>query len=155
MGADLYIRKLSDKCREEHEPRFNAACKHRDALAKDPTATLDQKNEAQDAVHEAHDAMYAEGYFRDSYNLTSVLWRLGLSWWNDVIPMLDDDGNLTGDNLTKFRTMVADAKYEPVTETPNEESIEEWNKYYTEKRARLLAFLDKAIELGEPIDCSL
>jgi hypothetical protein len=34
------------------------------------------------------------GYFRDAYNAWDLLWALGLSWTNDVLPML-----VTGDRL--------------------------------------------------------
>ena len=36
-----------------------------------------------------------------------------------------------------------------------EESLEGWHRYFTEKRAQLLAFLDQAIALGTFIRCSL
>ncbi len=126
MGADLYIRKLTE------------------------------------GVEKPWDS--EDGYFRDSYNGTSVLWTLGLSWWQDVVPMLDKEGELGGDKLVQFRDMVANAKQTLPTEeklkemycTVNEEEdLASWHKYYQEKHQTLLAFLNRAIELETSIDCSL
>ncbi len=127
MGADLYIKKITDT---EEKPWDSE-----------------------------------EGYFRDSYNGTSVLWTLGLSWWQDVIPLLTEEGgDLEGENLKKFRDMVASAEQELPTEKKlremwcaitEEETLESWHNYYKEKRDNLLAFVDRAISLESGIHCSL
>jgi hypothetical protein len=36
----------------------------------------------------------ASAYFRDSYNGYSLLAQLGLSWWRDVLPKLDEHDQL-------------------------------------------------------------
>ena len=110
------------------------------------------------------------GYFRDSYNATSVLRTLGLSWWNDVGPLLDqyspeEDSSLGGDGLQAFRQMVANAEQRlPDKEElfvsnalvdDDENTVESWHNYYREKRERLLKFIDHAIEMGEPIYFSI
>jgi len=116
--------------------------------------------------HAGFDYNDKEHYFRDSYNGTSVLWTLDLSWWQDVTPLLNKEGHLTGNNLTKFRDKVANAKQTlPDTNKLKEmgcavkprgqESVKGWHKYYTEKKQRLLDFLDRAIKLETYIDCSL
>src|SRR6185312_1760536 len=123
-------------------------------------------NAAQEEVTNYYELMYSEGYFRDSYNCTSVLWTLDLSWWRDVTPLCDDHGDLKGENLVKFREMVASAnqwlpsrrqlkKQHATVDEEGENSLEEWHKYYREKRQKLLAFLDQAIELNTSIHCSL
>jgi hypothetical protein len=126
MGADLYIRKLTDEVEKPWDSE--------------------------------------DGYFRDSYNGTSVLWTLGLSWWQDVTPLLNEEGELGGKNLKKFRDMVLNAKQEMPTESKlkemyckidAEETLESWHNYYTDKREKLLAFLNRAIELNSSIDASL
>jgi hypothetical protein len=38
----------------------------------------------------------AKAYFRDSYNMSNVLWTLNLSWWQDVLPLLDEKLELKG-----------------------------------------------------------
>jgi hypothetical protein len=37
----------------------------------------------------------APSHTRDPYNDWDVLWKFGLSWWGDVIPMLDEDNRLS------------------------------------------------------------
>jgi hypothetical protein len=141
---------------------FNAAAEKRDKAGRGtPEAEAAQKE-----VSEAMDKMYAGGYYRDSYNATNCLNRVGLSWWADVVPLCrKKDGRMGLRNLKKFRNMVAKAPLKPVTREQllanhatvddGENSVEAWNKYYADGIKELIAFLDKAIELKEPIDCSL
>jgi hypothetical protein len=128
MGADLYIRKITET---ETDSAWNSST----------------------------------GYFRDSYNHSSVLWTLGLSWWQDVASMLNDRSELEGDNLVKFRNMVKDAaQHFPETlkdlqlknlSAEGENPIQSWHDYYVSQKILLLAFLGRAIELNTGIDCSL
>jgi hypothetical protein len=117
MGADLYIRKLTDEVEKPWDSE--------------------------------------DGYFRDSYNGTSVLWTLGLSWWQDVTPLLNEEGELGGENLKKLRDMVLNAKQEMPTEAKLKEMYCKVDAEETDKREKLLAFLNRAIELNSSIDASL
>ena len=45
-----------------------------------PGQNAQEAEAAQAEVAKYFDLMYSEGYFRDSYNVTNVLWRLGLTW---------------------------------------------------------------------------
>lgn len=187
MGADLYLRSISNKAREDYQPLFDKAVKQRDALMDPPGSftynTQDPRYiKAQEIVNKYYDAMYPEdGYFRDSYNGTSLAWALGFSWWADVIPLLssyvsedaegnvaadDNTGNLLfGENLQTFRRMVAKEIQPDVTVErlrkqdclvdDGEHSPETWLTYFEEKRLRLLRFIDTAVTLNEPIYCSL
>src|SRR2546425_6171130 len=56
------------------------------------------------------DAAITRTEFRDAYNATNVLWTCGLSWWSDVIPLLNDDLELAGESLVRFRNKVAGAE---------------------------------------------
>jgi hypothetical protein len=76
MGADLYIRAIHDPIVEKYQPLFDKAVRRRDALPSDSN----EQEVAQQEVEKYYDLMYSEGYFRDSYNSTNVLWTLGLSW---------------------------------------------------------------------------
>lgn len=76
MGADLYIEKIHQPLLEKYQPLFDEAVRQRDALPRDSK----EAKAAQRKVTRYYDLMYSDGYFRDSYNVTSVLWRLGLSW---------------------------------------------------------------------------
>jgi hypothetical protein len=95
-----------------------------------------------------------------------VLWALGLSWWRDVSPLCNERGDLEGEDLKKFREMVAAAnqwlpsrrqlrKNGARVEETGDNSLEEWHKYYHEKRQKLLCFLDRAIQLNTAVHCSL
>lgn len=149
MGADLYITPLYEKQRARWEPQFEEAARHRDSLTRDTK----EYEQAQARVEEAYEKIYAQGYFRDSYNDSNLLWKFGLSWWNDIIPMLDKEDRLWVQQAESLLKMLADreAVFEqnldrmPVKEEMN------FRSRYTELRD----FLNEAIELDKPIDTSL
>jgi hypothetical protein len=158
MGADLYIRSLQKPVKAEWQPKFDEAVALRNA-AQDDVA----KAAAQKLVSEASDRLYGgDHYFRDSYNATSVLQRLGLSWWRDMeydIHDEDSDINVSPEACRRFLEKVRAAPFIPATraelesrhakvEDEGENSVEGWNTYYAEKRERLIAFLERAIENG-------
>ena len=109
---------------------------------------------AQAEVERCYDGMYREGYFQDSYNSSSVLWTLGLSWWEDVTPMLNPKGYMTPAKTKKFLKMVQEAEQARLP-TDWEQPIAEVRKYFQDKRRRLERFLQQAINLDEPILMSL
>jgi hypothetical protein len=151
MGADLYIRSITDPAREKHTPPFNDAVKSRDVIARKSGDNSQAIEAAQALVEKYYDAMYPDtGYFRDSYNNSSLFWVLGLSWWNDTGDLLDDDGNLSVDNARKLLAMVESAPLD-IPDGAGKKA----EAYFTEKRARFIAFLKRAIELNEPIYCSI
>lgn len=93
----------------------------------------------------------SKAYFRDSYNMSNVLWTLNLSWWRDVLPVLDEQLELRGQKLQHFRDQIASAKQRlPTSEELNtngvhvaktgENSIQAWHDYYIKKRRELLTF---------------
>lgn len=162
MGADLYIKTVHDPLLEKYQPLFDKAVRHRGTLPKDSK----EHEAAQREVDKYYELMYSEGYFRDSYNATNMLWTLGLSWWRDVVPLLNEHRELTGENLRRFRDRVAVAQQCLPTREKLEErglrvnghgenSVEACHQYFVEKRAELLMFLDTAIELETSIHCSL
>lgn len=110
--------------------------------------------------------VFAEAYFRDPYNLSSVLWTLGLSWCEDVLPLLNENLELTGLSLRLFRDRVYSAEQRLPTaeelkengarvESNGNNSIKEWHEHFVRKRIELLKFLDIALEERLPILCSL
>jgi len=155
MGADLYIQSISDDSKAKYEPLFNQACSDRDK-------ETDEKKKAtlQKRVTFYYDRMYpVSGYFRDSYNLTSVLGRMELSWWRDVKPMLEK-GFLPVEKTKEFLKMVQSKQVRPISkeeclEKGLQATIEEWNDYFEKKRKSLIKFLRFAIRKNEPIRCSL
>jgi len=153
MGADLFIESLHNKCYAEWKPQFDEAVKARD-LAKGNDKLVE---ELRAKIDEAYNGMYADGYFRDSYNTSSVLWQMNLSWWGDVIPMLDENDLLSVEKCKTLRLMILGTPILIADGWTPEwgESREECLAYFQDKRERLIAFLDQAISLNEPIRCSL
>src|ERR1700716_2607516 len=104
MGADLYIPPLFQQQRQQWEPLFEEAARKRDRLK----ASSKERRQAQARVEECYDKMHAQGYFRDSYNDWNLLWKFGLSWWTDVIPMLDKDRRLSPKNAGRLLQMLSE-----------------------------------------------
>jgi hypothetical protein len=138
MGADLYIKN-----------------RNRSITTKSSTNKNSSKEKAP-----------LNGYFRDSYNLSSVLWTLGLSWWQDVIPLLDAKCELKGEKLRHFRNQVAQAiqrfpsaqdfeKAKTKLDKTGRYSLEGMHRYYARKREQLLRFLDFALKHNLAVLCSL
>jgi hypothetical protein len=149
MGADLYIPPLFQQQRKQWEPPFEEAVRKRDRLK----SGSQEHRQAQALVEQCYDMLYEQGYFRDSYNDWNLLWKFGLSWWEDVIPMLDDDYQLSVAevhnllNMLKQRETVFELKLAvlPAEEQP----------YFRDRYAALQWFLNQAIELNTPVDVSL
>ncbi len=161
MGADLYIQSIHRPLVDKYGPLFQAAVYRRDHA---PDGSK-ERDKAQRAVERYYDRMYSAGYFRDSYNGTNILCTLGLSWWQDVKPLCRDR-ELEGENLRKFRDMVANAEQHLPTRKEltarlatvadtGANSLAAWHEWFTGKRKHLLAFLDTAIERNCGIHCSL
>jgi hypothetical protein len=157
MGADLYRHGFEEN-RKKYEPLFEKWIKRRDTfhqntkLATLNDATKDyyikQEKWCQSQVTRWWNKMYPEKYyFRDSYNDSSIMWQLGLSWWKDVIPKLKD-GLLSGDSLFEVKELVKNA---PVPDYTNRSD----RSYYTKKRERLIKLLSDAYLNDESITCSL
>lgn len=158
MGADLYINKVREPVKAEWQPKFDAAVRQRNAATTD-----EDRDAAQKLVDEAYEKLWGgDGYYRDSYNGTSVLWRLGLSWWQDLEPDQDaddhDGNNVSVARCREFLAKVLAAELKPATYDElkknnctvddDQNSPSAWNKFYQEKRDRLVAFLERAIEHG-------
>jgi hypothetical protein len=102
MGANLYINPLHEKQRQQWEPKFEKAARERDRLK----LGTPERELAQLTVEKFYDKMYERGYFRDSYNDPNLLWQFRLSWWEDIIPMLDSKNRLSVKAAAKFLGML-------------------------------------------------
>jgi hypothetical protein len=92
-------------------------------------------------------------YFRDGYG-DAMLWRFGLSWWNDVIPMLDDQENyLSVEQAQKLLELLRSS--EDVFEKNVAGDPEDTQRYFRRRYAELRRFLETAIRLNTPVLCSL
>ena len=101
---------------------------------------------AEMAVQEIADRISANAVFVDSDD--DLLPSLGLSWRQDILPLLDGQkspGYMPVQNVGTFLVMVQDA----------DGSAEEISEDACKRRRELIAFLEKAMKLGEPIWCEL
>ena len=154
MGADLYIADIIKVAREKYEPLFFEAVERRNDAKTDA-----EKEKIQEEVDKYYDALHPEdGYFQDPYDKRSVLWSLGLSWWEDCKNLLDSEGHLSGENLSTFIRLVEEAEQNLPTREQlddDENSVEAWHKHYVERRETLLKFLKGAQKNKQAIRCSV
>jgi len=155
MGADLYINGF-DKYRAKSEPLFNVAVEERNKLQRGTP----EYQEAQRKVEEAYDTVYSsEWYFRDSYNDTSVFWKLGLSWWKDLEPFYlpeeeqNDNVNIGPEGCRKLVELIEKQTLDlptdmEVKDAGWEEDPEQVRAYFVDKHKRLIRFLKTAANEG-------
>jgi len=148
MGADLFIGPLFQRQRQEWEGKFEKAARLRDRLPRDS----EEYKAAQARVEECYEKLHERGY-RDPYNDNDLLWKFNLSWWTDVIPMLDKKGELSVEQascplrMLKERQNISRLKVATLSA--------EDRKYFLDRYAELQKFLNEAIELDSPIEASL
>jgi len=149
MGADLYLSNEHKELNERLAPKFDDAIAKRDSIT---DRTSEEYRLYQDRASRIYNQMNPDScYFRDSYNVSSVLWALGLSWWEDVIPMLTNDSMLKPEKAKALIGMINDADF---TDLPKDiEDIDE--NYFAEKRKTLVNFLQRSVDEGESVECSL
>ncbi len=142
------MRERFEKSAKEHEPKFKKAVAERDA-----ETDAKAKEALQKEVTKYYDLMYSHGYFRDSYNNSSLLWQYDLSWWTDVSPMLAADGILLPDQSATLLAML-DAHAESFQ--ANLAALDQKGRdYFTDKDKQFRAFLKEAIAEKLPIEASL
>lgn len=136
---------------------------------------------AQEDVHNAYESIYDDaGYFRDSYNAASVFWRLGMSWWRDIEeyaeinPNQDYNGKpyknwISPESCLKLADKIKKTQLQLVStveeleqlcaSTKDDEdgtsAVDSWNKYWTEKKAHLIDFLQRAAACGSGVRFSV
>jgi hypothetical protein len=123
-----------------------------------------------------------EGYFRDGYNDTCVLWTTGLFWMTDVAQITGDTGDdgwpewwrhrqapqaLSVSQVRQLHQHIQRADQRMPTrerlarwnhlrvDGEGEHSLAAWHAHLRERRDQLLAFLDEALRREESILCSL
>jgi hypothetical protein len=155
MGADLYIESISSKLQEKYDSAFTKACEKRNCATNSKEKEILQKE-----VDKIYDKMFGQGYFRDSYNNSSLFWLMELSWWQTNI---DDEGLMQVEECKKLLEIVKGKKIPTVKELESKligriddkEDIQGWHKYFVDKKKKFIKFLEKAIELNETIRCSV
>lgn len=163
MGADLYINKLYKANRNKYQPLMDAWVELRDAH---PHGSK-EADKAQKKVSYYYDKVYSVGYFRDSYNGSNVLNRLGLSWWKDFDKFIDlkKSRSVSPKSAQKFLDLIRPLPIQEVDAAKLKEmgcvvddsknSPESWNKSFHEQKAELVKFLETAIKLKTPIEASI
>lgn len=136
-------------------------------LAQQLMATLDGWQGAKGRVEKmqalvslTYELMYSKGYYRDSYNQTNLLWRLGFSYWKDLEGWLDSDGYMSVANMRAFAGIIKGGDIMPVGQMEGDERLIEdadgyrasdWQAYFEGKRRDLLELLATAIKKREPL----
>ena len=162
MGADLYIGSLHEKAVEKYQPLIDKAVGKRDK------ATTDKEKERwQKEVDRLWEEQNQDSYFRDSYNDSSLLWQIGLSWWGDITPLLNEERYLP---LAKVKWFLEKVKVWEVPapkdlkfkgpfpagdDRPSDQELKDWHEYFVKKKRRLEEFLIRCLELEESPSCSL
>jgi hypothetical protein len=149
MGADLYISQLFDPQYKRWQRRFYKAVAYRDRLPEGSP----ERGDAQKRAEQCYERMYDKGYFRDSYNDSDLLWKFDLSWWDDVIPMLNGQSQLTPEKACALLAMLK--QKEPFFKCTLASEQEPARRYFRQKYTGFKEFLNQAIQLGVPIECSL
>jgi hypothetical protein len=167
MGADVYLQSVSNKAYKEWNPKFDEAVAKRDALPDD--ASEEERAAAQAEVEAMYDKMYGQGYYRDSYNSSNLLWLLGMSYWTDVEKLLNQEGTMSVTNMEKLLAKVNRAAKVSLKDDAlrafiegkaanmidpdkdREKQIVDWMQYFRGKYESLTSLLRQAIELKEPL----
>ena len=131
--------------------QYDLAVADRDSLLAEigeslgPTVASDIQCDCDAALQEIADRISANAMFVDPDD--GFLPNLGLSWRQDVLPLIDGGtpGNMAVENVKKFLEMVRNT----------EGSAQTISDDVRKRRQELIAFLEKAVKLGEPIWCEL
>ncbi|MBX3109955.1 MAG: hypothetical protein KF743_12290 [Fimbriimonadaceae bacterium] len=176
MGADLYLRSNYDRLQQQHQRGFELAVAKRDKAK-----TSSEHDQAQREVSRLFDLTHSpECYHRDPYNKWGLLAQLGLSWWRDVAPRLEEDDSLPLDDVSwllgEVRSRRLTCQPEPTEEqsmaaevmaqvsgqkhtSTRAETLQTYSaedvQWFVSRKAALIRFLETALELGEKPVCSL
>jgi hypothetical protein len=172
MGADIYLNSKFEKNYEEVQKEIDEL----EALFKSThkQTLLDVADGKEDKLFELTrpllDKQYSVGYFRDSYNSSSLLSQLGLSWSSDIISKLNEESYLSVEDCKWFLYEINNRR---IGESPIEEPVmsslfnalgleksdveldAEKIEYFVKKKSMLVNLLLDAIELNEPLYCSI
>jgi hypothetical protein len=129
---------------KKYGPKFEEFCRKRD------TTTNGRKEYYQEKVDEYFGRMYSEGYYRDSYNDSNLLWRLGLDYGEWFGSFLDSERLLHPEKAEVILQEAENRRHllEEIEDTGDRE-------YFEEKFEQFSELLRTAIRTGEPIQCSI
>ena len=154
MGADLYIDSVIEEAKNKYGSKFKYWANKRDELqGGSPEHAVAQKK----AQYYYRMMFPSKGYFRDSYNDSGLFPILGMSWW--MLKYIDDEGEISVENCKLFLQEIRRKKVPSLACWVNGRKVkgdgEEWRRYFEKKRKGLMAFLSRAIKLGETVKASV
>ena len=149
MGADLFISELFDAQVATWQGLFNEAIAERDKAKHDS----EEYCKLQRRVWRYFRLMWSEGYFRDTYDDSSLLRKFQLSWSIDIAPRLDSDDCLSVEKTKEF--LVELERLEDIFNHSLVDMTARERRYFRRKYQRLSGFLNQAVSLNLPIVCSL
>ena len=152
MGADLYMNQRYKSRLQKMKPEIDKSLEKLGDLTK---GTIKYHREEENYFILLN-KLQEKIYYRDAYNHESIAWALGLSWWNDVYPLLDEENKLSIYKTKKLIMMINSKNIEVSHELLEHYfSMEDARSFLDTKRNLLLSFLYTSIETGEEIYCSL
>jgi hypothetical protein len=119
-------------------------------VRKRDTTTNGRKEYYQGKVQEYFDKMFGDGYYRDSYNGSNLLWKLGLDYSDVFGSHLEEKEWLHPDKVEVILNEVLNRRH-----LLEEIESEKEREYFEEKFEDFTEFLRTAIRMGEPIQCSI
>jgi len=97
-------------------------------------------------------------YYRDSYNASNLLWRYSMSWWALSDQYCDDEGMMGKEGIMAIRqgtSYPVDEEQIRIDFADHEDGPDSWVEYFKEKREKLHAFLQLALEKDAMLLCSV
>lgn len=138
MPAKLQIRSIREQRKNHYTKLFNYYIERRQQWKRSTMEWAKCHAFAQEYYELSNGNFWdGEGCFCDSYINDSVMNSLGLCWFTDILPLIDEDRCIRGENQRRFYTLIA-------------------NKQDQQPRtAELLELIRTALDLEEPIYCVL
>ena len=181
MGADIYLDSIYHPARAKALPLFEKAVDARnkyclDTYGRGGRVPDDDETykKLQAAVTKAYSGLHPKGgYFRDSYNESSLFWVLGLSWWQLAGELCREVDERTVLPIDGARSLIVRIEALPVTDerfkrweekarasgwtfkSPNSSPLSEWKRDFVRRRAEFLTMLRTSIHLNEPLHWSV
>jgi len=173
MGADLYLTNIYEANRTSIEPQFKEAVAIRDSYPRDSL----EYHQAQIEVEHWFDKMSSVGYYFDPYTSDSLLAQLGMSWWQDVLPLLNENDELSLKDAKWFLSEIRIRRIEcqrmvtveqelassVITSVATSATISKVGspydadevQFFVERKLQLIRFFIQAIETRQVVVCSL
>ena len=146
MGADIYI----------YDDDYLSFRKRADELCEQEGGW--KKFFSNEKMQAERESLNETRYFRDSYNASSLLWRYGMSWWQLSDQYCDDEGMMGKEGIMAIRQGTSYPVDEEQIRTDfadHEEGPDSWVEYFKERREKLHAFLQLALEKDAMLYCSV